>query len=165
MCYGPRETQCVEMLEVPMQYRILVSLTDDMDKSVAWVQNSDIVERCIGSIRNATSRRRVWLELRAVDANYRKNYGDRPVTVAIRVNEPTLVLNEWYRRRLGVDTNGQHDLDIKEFTGNLVMRLLRGFQIGFGHPDSNVRCATQAALIGLFLGGLGLVLGIVSLCS
>ena len=110
-------------------------------------------------ITNSASRKSVYCEALQIDENFLAHYNQSPRR-NISDRACAVVMNEWYRSRLGCsDTQTEYPLEIKRAN-----HLCGKFCACIQHPQIVVRLATWLALLGLALGVIGVLLGIAALC-
>jgi hypothetical protein len=102
----------------------------------------------------------VICERRVVDENFRRLY-ESETRATLPTNESFIVINAWYRQRLGINSaRVKVSLEIREERGLWEKHV----SVFWHHPSAIVRSNIQVALVSIGLGIVGLVLGIVSLC-
>lgn len=94
-----------------------------------------------------------------LDSNWVEDYNERKRTCNITFGEPVVIMNGWYRKKLGnletyAKTGKKTELAI-EITDNRFGRIMSCIQ----HPQVVVRIATWLGVIGMLLGVVG-VLGL-----
>lgn len=97
----------------------------------------------------------VYCECLEIDDNFINEY-NKPPRISIKHNESTLVINAWYRKRLGgIKTKTSHDLEVTSANG-----LWGKLRSNTGHPQVIVRMAIWLALLSVGLGILGVGLSL-----
>ena len=131
-------------------YKVLASLRSDMNEGWVWVSNVDFESRSIIKITNKENRKKIYCECLKIDDNFLKEYNQEG-RVPIDEIEKVIVINEWYRKRLGgLLTKKDYQLEIvaaNNWWGRLCSNL--------SHPQAVVRCATVLAIISVLLGVVG----------
>jgi hypothetical protein len=117
-----------------------------------------VIGRTIVRVRNTERNKAVYCEALTIDRNFLRNYnaGGRDAIV-----EPAnaIVLNAWYRKRLGgLETRKDYALSV-----SVEEHLVGRVRCCLDHPQIVVRLATWLALLGVVLGLIGVWLGIKSL--
>jgi hypothetical protein len=140
-------------------YRTLASLKEDINSPTIWVKDEHIKSRTLAQISSDVGKS-IWVEIQAVDDNYIKNYNNNPNTRNIKDNEQVITANQWYRDHLGLSKNQPHNLKIAPIRCNFLFPL-RQMQAALKHPDSSIRICADLAIVSVFLGLLGLLIGIV----
>ncbi len=136
-------------------YRVLAALRSELNEGWVWLTDAGFEPRSIVKITNRKNYKTIYCECLSIDNNFQFEYNKRP-RISIKKNEKTIVMNEWYRKRLGgIKTQERHDLQI--VSANF---LWGKFRACIGHPQVVVRLATWLALTSVVLGGFGVVLSI-----
>jgi len=132
-------------------YKVLASTRMDMNEGWVWLSGHDFAPRSIIEIKNNSNGAVVYCEALEIDDNFMQEYNQAP-RISITRDENTIVMNGWYRSRLGgIETKKYHDLKVSEANG-----LWGRFRASTGHPQVVVRLAT-------WLGVISVALGIVSI--
>lgn len=139
-------------------YRTLASLKEDINSPTIWVMNEHIKSRTLAKVSSEAGKS-IWVEIQAVDKNYIKNYNNQN-TNKIKDNEQVITANQWYRDHLGLAKNQSHNLNIAPIKCRFLFPL-RQMQAALKHPDSSIRICADLAIVSVFLGLLGLVIGII----
>jgi len=136
-------------------YMVLAALRSELNEGWVWLTDSGFKQRSVVKISNRKNGKSIYCESLRIDNNFLFEYNKRP-RISIKKNEKTVVMNEWYRKRLGeIETQKKHDLKISSanfFWGK--------FRACTSHPQVVVRLATWLALISVTLGGFGVILTI-----
>lgn len=147
------------------EYVIRAALADEANEGWVWVQeirqDKNLDARTIVTIRQPGRWRSVYVEVRTIDDNFRRQYnaGDR---THICCNLPTIIMSEWYRDFLGLqktctdNRTGRSRLSVRK-TRICGWRSIRATS---HHPDPVVRLATRLGVLGIWLGLLGVWLGL-----
>jgi hypothetical protein len=139
-----------------MTYSIYAALHEDINSGWVWV--GGLPGRTVVCITNSQNGKRVYCEALAIDENFQRFY-NRDGRVPIRKPSSSIVLNDWYRQRLGgLDTKVNHELAI-----SVEEHWLGRVRSCLDHPQIVVRLATRLALWSVALGVFGVVLGALSL--
>lgn len=132
-------------------YKVLAATRADMNEGWVWLSNHNYAPRSIIRIRNRSNNKAIYCEALEIDDNFTEEYNQLP-RVSIDGREDTIIMNGWYRNRLGgIETKRKHDLEISAANG-----LWGRFRASTGHPQVVVRLATWLALISIGLGLLGI---------
>jgi len=122
-----------------------------MNEGWVWLSEHDFVPRSIVRIKNRSNRAVVYCEALEIDDNFIEEY-NQPPRVGISRDEKTIIMNGWYRNRLGgIETKNNYALEISAANG-----WWGKFRASTGHPQVVVRLAT-------WLGVISVALGIVSI--
>jgi hypothetical protein len=140
-------------------FKVFAAMHEEMNEGWVWLTGSGFVPRSIIKITNKANNKSVFCERLEIEENFTKKYNQSSMRVPIDPNEPTAVINEWYRKRLGnIGTKKYHDLQIVEDNG-----WWGKFRASAEHPQVVVRLATCLAAISVVLGIIGVVLGALSI--
>jgi hypothetical protein len=141
-----------------MNFTVYASLLEDINTGWVWLSNASFPPRCIIKITNPVARRSVYCEALQMDANFLAHYNQSP-RLHISDCASAIVMNEWYRAKLGsLNTQSVCRLDVEQ-ANNVCGQLRACLQ----HPQIVVRLATWLAIMSLVLGAIGVVLGVISL--
>lgn len=138
-----------------MKYKIFAALHDELNAGWVWIRSSNLSSRCIVKIRNPQNRKKVYCEALQVDDNFLKKYNDSS-RFHIVDSSPALVINSWYRKRLG-DFSTQSCQDLEITPAN---RLWGKIWACLHHPQVIVRIATYLGLLSILLGFFSIVLAV-----
>ena len=132
-------------------YKVLAATRADMNEGWVWLSNYEYASRSIIKIVNKSNDAAIYCEALKIDDNFTKEY-NHPPRVNINDTENTIVMNGWYRNRLGaIDTKKKYELEISEANG-----FWGKFRGSTGHPQVVVRLATWLAVISVGLGVLSI---------
>lgn len=132
--------------------KVLAAAREDMNEGWVWLSDHDFPPRSIVRIKNKSNKKKVFCEALEIDENFLKQY-NQPPRININPDESTMVINSWYRKRLGsIQKKAFHELEISEancWYGK--------FQACIGHPQVVVRLATWLGIISVGLGILSIM--------
>lgn len=135
-------------------FDVRASLRSDLNEGWVWVSDQGYPPRSIVKIESLETKAFVYCEALNIDKNFLAEYNQKS-RLCIRENVATIVISDWYRKKLG---------DIQKKPHNLKISLSNGYYGKFmacmQHPQIVVRLATSLALISVILGMLGLILGL-----
>lgn len=139
-------------------YKVFPALHSESREGWVWLpQCANLTARNIRIRNRGTS---IVCERRLADANFRTIYGSE-TGKTLPDNSNFIVMSSWYRERLGIlATQIECTLDLQD-AGNLRDKHVYTF---LDHPNPAVRVSILMGLISLFLGFVGVVLGMLSLC-
>lgn len=138
--------------------KIFAALENDVGQGYVWLKKAGLPPRCIVKITNPIAKRSVFCEALQFETNFLKKYNQSP-RFSISSLDSSIVMSGWYRARLGgLETQKDYPLEIT--TGHTSWGKLRAC---LHHPQIVVRVAAWLGLLSVALGGLGVVLGVVSL--
>jgi hypothetical protein len=136
-----------------MMYRVLVALVHDVTEGLVWANTEGLDPRSVIRIKNKLNGRKVYCECLEIDENFLEEY-NKPPRVFLQRDNNTIVMSEWYRKKLGgLRTKEEYDLSIKRsnnWWGQLCACL--------HHPQIVVRLAITIALMSACLRILSIIL-------
>ena len=147
---------------VTNNYMVKASLAEDVNAPYIWFSNLPCESREIVKLSNSDGSKSIWCEVLKASENFIERYNRNHRTKNINQTDEFVVSNEWYREKLGLEKNQQSTIKITVSSCPLLIRQLLA---SFIHPDNTIRLAAGLALVSVILGGIGLILGIVSLCK
>jgi len=137
-------------------YKILAATRVDMNEGWVWISDRNFQPRSVIKITYKKNNKSIYCEALKIDENFIKEY-NQPPRYNINANENTIVMNDWYRKRLGgIKTKQKYDLEIS--VKNTWWGKLRA---STGHPQIVVRHAIWFAFIGLVLGVLSMFMTLI----
>jgi hypothetical protein len=148
-------------------YSVYAALHDESDKGWVWSKRGDILTRTIVLLKNTRARRSVYCEYREMDHNFVNRYNEAHKSFDPKYSLPTnpkqwenlLVISGWYRDALGrIKSQTTVDLEIVKPSFSSWAALRAACQ----HPDPGVRVATRLAVIGTWLGLVGLLFAVLA---
>jgi len=148
-------------IEQANSYIVRVSLAEDINAPYVWLSSLPCKSREIVKLTNAANRKSVWCEVVLASDNYIDRYTNNDRTIGISHELPFMAANEWYREILGISKNEHANIKITISWWPLFIRQLLA---SYKHPDNTIRLAADLAIVSVILGGVGLILGIISLC-
>lgn len=142
-----------------MKFTIYASISTESLESWIWTNFSSIDSNGYILISNPTNNKKIKCFKRTIDDNFLRIYNDKG---RIRINPKdgnVIVINEYYRKQLNIETQHEYDLDIDKvrFTSRLFLN--------WHHPNSQVQFVNRLTLISILLGLLSLLLGIISIIT
>ncbi len=142
-----------------MKLRVFASLSEDINSGWIWVPQNLVNERTVVWIKNSNSGKAVFCEALQIGENYVNRYNTNDRTYCLVDKNVSIVMNEWYRKKLGISET-QTEIDFKVVTkdnpwGHLMACL--------HHPQIIVRLAMELAIVSVVLGLIGICLGVVGI--
>ena len=142
-----------------MKLKVFASLSEDINNGWVWVPESLVGERAVVRIKNSDSGKVVFCEALQIGENYLKRYNTNDSTYRINDRNGSIVMSEWYRKRLGIpDTRIEIEFEVIK-KDNLWGQL----RASLHHPQIVVRLAMKLAIISVVLGAIGVYLGVVGI--
>ena len=139
---------------------IRTALAEDINSPYLWFSDLPCPSREIVKVVNKNNSKSIWCEVIKASNNYIKRYNQISRTFNISRNDPFIVVNSWYRVKLGIKKNEKYNIEIKK---SIMPRLVKQLCASYNHPDNTVRLAVNLAIVSVGLGLLGLILGLISL--
>ena len=143
-------------------YMVRASLSEDVNAPYIWFSSLPCESREIVKLSNAECNKSAWCEVVEASDNFIERYNRNKRTKNVGHTEPFVVSNEWYREKLSLNKNKPSNITI---TVSKYPVFFRQLLASYKHPDNTVRLAVDLALVSVILGGIGLILGVVSLCK
>lgn len=141
-----------------MKYRIFAATRDEIDSGWVWIGTPKLNHRTIVRITNKDNKKRIYCEALSIDHNFLTEY-NKPPRISIESPDQTLVINSWYRSRLGdIPSQTEYDIEIRA-SDNIWGK----FRASLGHPQTVVRLAMWLGIISVILGIAGIGFGIIGL--
>lgn len=137
--------------------KLFAALREDTQQGWVWLQEKSLPSRSIVKIKNPANGNVVYCEALKIDKNFLSAYNQSP-RITIINPESTLVINGWYRAKLG-DLSTQSDVSLNIKPSNRCC--WSKFKACTDHPQIIVRVAAWLGAIGIFLGIVGLFISIV----
>lgn len=144
-----------------MKLKVFASLAEDINSGWVWVPESFVGERTVVRIRHKKTGKAVYCEALQVGGNYLKRYNTNERTKKITDKDASIVMSEWYRKKLGVE-NTQEEIEFVIVAKNNPWGHLRA---SLQHPQIVVRLAMELAILSVVLGVVGVYLGMGSTCK
>lgn len=139
-----------------MKLKVFAALSEDINNGWVWIPENLIVERTIIRVKNSTSGKVIYCEALQIGDNYIKRYNANDHTHRISDKNKSIVISEWYRKKLGIPrTQLEEELEIVD-TDNPWGRL----RASLHHPQIVVRVAMELAILSVVLGALGIALAL-----
>jgi hypothetical protein len=138
---------------------------DESDKGWVWSKKEGTLTRTIVLLKNREKKRSVYCEYRELDRNFVNLYNDEHRGFDPKYSLPTnpaqwkdiIIIGGWYRDALGhIKQQSTIDLDIVK----PLLSSWAGLRAACQHPDPGVRVATRLAVIGTWLGVIGLLFAV-----
>ena len=148
--------------------KLFAALKEEAQQGWVWLQSSTLAPRAVIKIKNRDNGKVVYCEALQIDDNFLKNYNkdnNAPSSQRHEISDPAnaLVINYWYRAKPGrVSTQTEVPLDITPLC--CCNSWWGKFRACTDHPQIVIRMAAWLGLISVFLGVVGVVLSVVSIC-
>ncbi|WP_133819440.1 hypothetical protein [Tahibacter aquaticus] len=138
--------------------KVFASTVGDAQQGWVWLESPSLPPRSIVKITNADSGSSIYCEALRIDGNFLQHY-NKPPRVSITSPATSIVMNGWYRSKLG-NLAKQSSAQIKVELANSHWGR---FMACTHHPQVVVRVAAWLGLISVVLGAIGVFLGVLSL--
>lgn len=155
------DARCWDIVEEVLlpKYTIYACLSEHISEGFVWLQKKELPNRGIVKILNEKSGKSIFCEALEIEQNFLNKYNaESSRRIKIKDPESSIVLNGWYRVRLGdISTKCQYPLQI--CSANTPYGQIRACM---QHPQVVVRVAVCLGILSLFLGVLGVLIGIIA---
>lgn len=131
--------------------KIFASLREDSQQGWVWFKNDTKSFRSVIKIKNLENGKSIYCEALQIESNFLHIY-NQPPRITISDPKNSIVMNGWYRDKLGLKTQVDIPLNIKDMDNPWGK-----FKACTDHPQIVVRLATWLGVLGLILGILGLL--------
>lgn len=139
-----------------MLLKIYTSLREDVNQGWVWIGKPDLPERCVVKISNISNGEKVYCETLKIDDNFLNHYNCRENTLKINDKSKSIVINYWYRAKLGnIPQNEFVDLEITPYYGCCICKCYANIMACIQHPQIIVRMAIWLGIISVALGIIG----------
>ncbi len=135
-----------------MKFKVYAALSEDINNGWVWLPERVVASRSVVKITNTNSPKSVICEALNIGPNFLKRYNKRG-RYTIEKNETAIVLNEWYRKKLGINKTQE----ICEFQVDLKDGFWGHISASLNHPQIVVRLATKLGILSVILGFIGLI--------
>lgn len=141
-----------------MIFKIYASLYEDITAGWVWIGKRECIQRAVIKIKNKTAGKSIYCEALEIDGNFINKYREKTGKL-IDSQERALIINEWYRKRLGnLEPQKEYDLEIK-----YRIKLFGKIKAIMEHPQEAIRIASWLAFLSIVIGVLGLAMGLISI--
>lgn len=138
------------------EYRIFVSKKEEDFENWFWSNDKSI--KGFAKISNPLNKKIIVVYKRDIDDNYINDYNKRDSTNDIKIAELSIVLNEFYRKKLEIEKNQKLKLVIKN--ASFVDKIFRS---NWSHPNPTISMSYKINITSILLGLVSLILGVISL--
>jgi len=96
-----------------MKLQVYGSLAEDINNGWVWVPETIINQRNVIKLTNVDTGKSIYCEALQIGDNFLARYNDGKRTFPIQNNDNSIVINEWYRKKLKITaTQEQHNFNI-----------------------------------------------------
>ena len=138
------------------EYRIFVSKKEEDFENWFWSNDKNI--EGFAKIFNPLNKKSIVIYKRDMDDNHIDDYNKRESTYNIKKEELSIVLNEFYRKKLEIEKNQKLKLVIKN--ASFVDKI---FYSNWSHPNPTISMSYKINITSILLGLISLILGVLSL--
>ena len=142
------------------KFTVLAALHEDISAPFIWTSERSHMPRPLAILTNTENQKKGVCQVLKIDENFRVRYDSSPRTVPIPIDTPVAIMSEWYRACLGVKTKELIEMEVKPACRCFLW--FAQLRASFYHPDHSVRLAADLAIVSVFLGLIGLALGILA---
>lgn len=141
-------------------FTIKAALFNESLEAWVWTNDNSFENNNFIIIRNSVKNKSIKTFKRTIDANFVKYYNSQLNTSSINIinGKTYLILNEFYRKQLDVNTNDEVNLEIKHQSKYTIWN-----RFNWVHPNPTIQYANKANLLSLILGLIALLMTIYSL--
>lgn len=143
-------------MKILKEYSIKASTVEDALENWIWT-NDETFDRYI-KILNPKTNKSIVVFKRTIDPNFITFYNSKNTTREIDPKKLVIVINEYYRKQLGINKNEDYKLIISE-----AHFFEKVFNSNWEHPNPSVSLSYKINIISFTLGIVSILLGIVSL--
>jgi len=146
-------------------YRIYPSLFEEMNEGYVWVNEPEWDSRKVARITNVSNGKTIYCETRTIDDGFKNNYREknsgindtRPLEMVLEEGDNQIVISQWYRDDLKIDTGKDVKLRIEKSCwpyGN--------YFAAIQHPNVVSRLASRIGIWGFILAILSISVGLLT---
>ena len=144
-----------------MKYRIFAAFHEDTNSGWVWLATPQLPQRSVVQITNLSNLKEVYCEALQIDDNFLDLYNKDTKRIHIADQSSALVMNEWYRKRLGdFKTQTDQALSIEVVAGCWPRLYWAKAWACIRHPQVVVRLATLLGIWSVILGLIGTISGV-----
>lgn len=98
-------------------FMVRAALAEDVDSHYLWFSGLPCASREIAKVTNNNNSKSIWCEVVLASENFIERYNRNPRTNHLSNDIPFVVINEWYRERLGITKTVKQTLKLKLLHG------------------------------------------------
>ena len=141
-----------------MYVKIYASLQIDSMEGWVWTNCKVVRGNNLVIITNLKNKKRIKCYKRTIDDNFEKSYNRKGEgRLKLDLNEDVIVMNEFYRTKLKVNTKCHQDLDIRS------AKWSERIVTNWNHPNPQVQYSNQMGVWAMLIAILSLLLALFSL--
>lgn len=138
--------------------KVFASTVEEAQQGWVWLESPSLPPRSIVKLTNIDADKSVYCEALQIDGNFLSHY-NKPHRINITAPASSIVMNGWYRSRLG-NLAKQSDAQITVEAAN---GHWGRFMACTHHPQVVVRVAAWLGFVSVMVGAIGVLLGALSL--
>jgi hypothetical protein len=140
-----------------MKYFIRPTLSGESLEPWVWVEDNSI--NGFIRIENLDNGKIIRTYKRTIDKNFVKVYNEKRTINFLKLNsnQLSLIINEYYRNKLGLEPNQHVNLVVKN--EKWYYKIIR---VHWGHPHPTVQYTNRVTIISFIVGIIGIALSILS---
>ncbi len=140
-------------------YQIMPTIAEESLESWIWTNDTNVSTNGFIVIHNPKNGKSIKTFKRTIDNNFVKNYATHNTNeIELDNGKKYLIINEYFRIILGVQSNSEMLLEIKR--ANCFQKLLL---IHWSHPNPTVQFGNRATIFSIIVGAIALLLTIFSI--
>ncbi len=139
-----------------MEFKIFASMNIDSLEPWIWTNYDEIDSNGYITITNSSNNKKIKCFKRTIDNNFLKMYNQEGRIKIDSRNDKIIVINEYYRKRLGTETQQECQLTIKK------AKYFDQLFFNLDHPNPQVQYGNRMALWSFVFGILSFILGILA---
>ena len=143
-------------MKILKEYNIKSSTVEDALEN--WIWTNDEATNGFIRINNPENNKSITVFKRTIDGNFINFYNAKRTINITDPDKPLIVINEYYRKELGIEKNKAYKLNINEASFSE-----KYFNSNWKHPNPTVSLPYKISIISLFLGLISIILGVISL--
>lgn len=132
------------------KFKIYASMNLESLEPWIWTNYDEIDSNGYITITNNSNGKKIKCFKRTIDNNFLNIYNQEGRTKIDSPKDKIIVINEYYRKKLGTETQQECQLSIKK------ARCFDRLFLNLDHPNPQVQYGNQMAIWSLALGGLSL---------
>lgn len=138
------------------EYQVFASKKEEDFENWFWSNDKSI--EGFAKILNPLNKKNIVIYKRDIDDNYINDYNKRESTYNIKKEELSIVINEFYRKKLNIEKNQKWKLVIKNAS-----YIDKTFYSNWSHPNPTISLSYKINITSILLGLVSLILGVISL--
>jgi hypothetical protein len=142
-----------------MKFKIYASLNLESIEPWIWTNYENPDYKGFIVIINPLNSKKIKCFKRKIDDNFLSNYNKSDRCTIKPENDYVLVINEYYRNKLEIETKHDYDLIVKNVS------FLNPLFLNWDHPNPQVQYSNRMTVTSIMFGFLSLILAVIALCK